>query len=35
ASSLVTAMFPLLVAYLFLSERFIEGMTAGAIKGSA
>lgn len=33
ASSLVTAMLPLLIAYLFLSERFIEGMTAGAIKG--
>lgn len=32
ASSLVTAMLPLLLAYLFLSERFIEGMTAGAIK---
>jgi ABC-type glycerol-3-phosphate transport system permease component len=33
ATSLVTAMLPLLIAYLFLSERFIEGMTAGAIKG--
>lgn len=33
ATSLVTAMLPLLIAYLFLSEKFIEGMTAGAIKG--
>jgi raffinose/stachyose/melibiose transport system permease protein len=32
ATSLVTAMLPLLIAYLFLSERFIEGMTAGAVK---
>lgn len=33
ATSLVTAMLPLLIAYLFLSEKFIEGMTAGAVKG--
>ena len=32
ASGLVTGMLPLLIAYLFLSERFIEGMTAGAVK---
>lgn len=32
AASLVTAMLPVLIIYLFLSERFIEGMTAGAIK---
>ena len=32
AASLVSAMLPLLIAYLFLSERFIEGMTAGAVK---
>jgi raffinose/stachyose/melibiose transport system permease protein len=33
ASSLVTAMIPVLILYLFLSERFVEGMTAGALKG--
>jgi raffinose/stachyose/melibiose transport system permease protein len=33
ATSLVAAMLPLLILYLVLSERFIEGMTAGAIKG--
>ena len=33
ASSLVTAMLPVLVLYLFLSDRFIEGLTAGAVKG--
>ncbi|MEP7355817.1 MAG: carbohydrate ABC transporter permease [Anaerolineales bacterium] len=33
ATSLVAAMLPLLILYLVLSERFIEGMTAGALKG--
>lgn len=33
ATSLVSAMLPLLILYLVLSERFIEGMTAGAVKG--
>jgi raffinose/stachyose/melibiose transport system permease protein len=33
ATSLVAAMLPLLILYLVLSERFIEGMTAGAVKG--
>ncbi len=33
ATSLVTAMLPVLLVYLFLSERFIEGLTQGAIKG--
>jgi ABC-type glycerol-3-phosphate transport system permease component len=33
ATSLVTAMLPILVLYLLLSEKFIEGMTAGALKG--
>lgn len=33
ASSLVTAMLPVLILYLFLSERFVEGLTAGALKG--
>lgn len=33
ASSLVVAMLPVLILYLFLSERFIEGLTAGALKG--
>lgn len=33
ASSLVVAMTPVLILYLFLSERFVEGMTAGALKG--
>jgi raffinose/stachyose/melibiose transport system permease protein len=33
AASLVTAMLPVLVLYLFLSDRFIEGLTAGALKG--
>lgn len=32
ATSLVAAMLPLLIAYLFLSERFVEGLTAGAVK---
>lgn len=33
ASSLVTAMVPVLILYLFLSDRFVEGLTAGALKG--
>jgi len=33
ASSLVTAMIPVLILYMVLSERFVEGMTAGALKG--
>lgn len=33
ATSVVMAMLPVLVLYLFLSDRFIEGMTAGALKG--
>lgn len=33
ATSLVTAMLPILILYLLLSEKFIEGMTAGALKG--
>ena len=33
AASLVTALLPVLILYLFLSERFIEGLTAGAVKG--
>jgi ABC-type glycerol-3-phosphate transport system permease component len=33
ATSLVTSAAPIVVLYLFLSERFIEGMTAGAVKG--
>ncbi|MBI4786421.1 MAG: carbohydrate ABC transporter permease [Chloroflexi bacterium] len=33
AASLVTAMLPILILYLALSDRFIEGMTAGALKG--
>jgi ABC-type glycerol-3-phosphate transport system permease component len=33
ASSLVTAMLPVFILYLFLSDRFIEGLTAGAVKG--
>jgi ABC-type glycerol-3-phosphate transport system permease component len=33
ATSLVTAMLPLAIAYLFLSEYFIKGLTAGAVKG--
>lgn len=33
AASLVTAMLPVLILYIFLSERFVEGMTAGALKG--
>ena len=33
ASSLVTAMIPVLILYFFLSDRFVEGLTAGALKG--
>jgi raffinose/stachyose/melibiose transport system permease protein len=33
ATSLVAAMLPILILYLLLSEKFIEGMTAGALKG--
>lgn len=33
ATSLVAAMLPLLVLYLILSEQFIAGLTAGALKG--
>jgi raffinose/stachyose/melibiose transport system permease protein len=33
AASLVVAMLPILILYLLLSEKFIEGMTAGALKG--
>ncbi len=33
ATSLVAAMLPLLIVYLLLSERFVEGLTAGAVKG--
>jgi ABC-type glycerol-3-phosphate transport system permease component len=33
AASLVTAMLPILILYLLLSDKFIEGMTAGALKG--
>ena len=33
ATSLVSAMLPLLIAYIFLSEHFIKGLTAGAVKG--
>lgn len=33
AASLVTSMLPVLILYLILSDKFIEGMTAGAVKG--
>jgi raffinose/stachyose/melibiose transport system permease protein len=33
ACSLVTAMLPILILYMLLSDKFIEGMTAGALKG--
>ena len=33
AASLVTAMLPMLLLYLAMSEKFIQGLTAGAIKG--
>ncbi len=33
AASLVVAMLPVLIIYLAMSDRFIEGLTAGALKG--
>lgn len=33
AASLVTSMIPVFLLYLFLSERFVKGLTAGALKG--
>ena len=33
AASLVTAMLPVLILYLFLADKFIRGLTAGALKG--
>jgi raffinose/stachyose/melibiose transport system permease protein len=33
AASLVTSMVPVLILYLVLSDRFVEGLTAGALKG--
>lgn len=33
ACTLVVSMLPVLILYMLLSERFVEGMTAGAIKG--
>jgi raffinose/stachyose/melibiose transport system permease protein len=33
AASLVSAMLPVLVLYVALSDRFIKGLTAGAVKG--
>jgi hypothetical protein len=33
AASLVTSMLPVLILYIVLSDKFIEGMTAGAVKG--
>ncbi len=33
ATGLIIASLPVLVLYLFLSERFVQGMTAGAVKG--
>ena len=33
AASLVSAMLPVLILYLFLSDKFIKGLTAGALKG--
>jgi ABC-type glycerol-3-phosphate transport system permease component len=33
STSLVVAAAPILVLYLFFSERFIQGLTAGAVKG--
>jgi ABC-type glycerol-3-phosphate transport system permease component len=29
----VTSMVPVLILYLVLSDRFVEGLTAGALKG--
>jgi raffinose/stachyose/melibiose transport system permease protein len=34
AASLVSAMLPVLILYLVLSDKFIEGLTAGALKGA-
>lgn len=34
AASLVSAMLPVLILYLILSDKFIEGLTAGALKGA-
>ncbi len=33
AASLVAALLPVLILYIFLSDRFIEGLTSGAVKG--
>lgn len=33
AASLVTSMLPTLIMYLIISDKFIEGLTAGAVKG--
>lgn len=33
ATSLVMTMLPVLILYLILSDRFIEGLTIGALKG--
>lgn len=33
AAALVVGMAPLVITYLFLAERFVEGITAGALKG--
>lgn len=33
AASLVVSMLPVLILYLFLSDKFIQGLTAGAVKG--
>ena len=33
SASLVVAAAPVLILYIFMSERFIEGLTAGAIRG--
>ncbi len=35
AASLVSSMLPIFILYLVLSDRFIEGLTAGALKGAA
>ena len=33
ASGLIISMLPVLILYIFMSEQFIQGMTAGALKG--
>jgi ABC-type glycerol-3-phosphate transport system permease component len=33
ATGLMVSVFPVLILYLLLSEQFIKGMTAGALKG--